>query len=631
MAFLPGERYAVLTPEPEKGHSPDHLIMHAERRKIIFKTKNLKLGKLSFVSTNFPGFTVKREEDKLLLTSLRRKREYIFESPDGGYSWRIATIRDMNFHARKVDCAYDKNGLLTGILLPNGTKYTIEYANGLPAKVSDPFGAVTTISWSSGFISGIETVLTPKHPFYPKNKARGKPFVIRSIHLQCDSVGRLVNMVNTNGERFTCEYLKNTDKKKKTSTLRGEITTPGGTVRYCQIRWNLDKSMEYDNAGRLIFKTDEDERVTKYTYDKSGFLFSVDEAGITTNYRYDDKGRPILTVFPGGAKHSFSWDPLFRMTSHKRPDGVIVKYNYAAGKVSKISTLSSDGKKSYTRTFRYDPYGKLVAVLYPDKTTARFKYNCCDLLESKDRAGAVTKFVYDSKKRKVMEETPNRLKTRFEYYDSPGLDKKISKLSKSDGTWTKFKYDEFGNLIRESHSDGSWAKYKYDPVGNRIDTTFSDGTVSHFKYDKRNRRVALTGNHRNNFKTQYSPSGALLETADYGLPATLVPRITKYLYDKHGRLVKTALPNGTSRIRYYDGLSRQLKATIEKGVITSYRYDDAGRLSATAKYTVSDVKKGKKGLFDDNIIETRAYDEFGNLKEVRRSVDVAKNNNEHKK
>ena len=68
---------------------------------------------------------------------------------------------------------------------------------------------------------------------------------------------------------------------------------------------------------------------------------------------------------------------------------------------------------------------------------------------------------------------------------------------------------------------------------------------------------------------------------------------------------------------------------MHNGIVTSYKYDPAGRIEAIAKYPVSELQKNREGIFDRFLAETRSYDSFGNLFEVRRIAETFSTTNEH--
>lgn len=712
-SFFPSEEYQLLPPG-SKGGDKDFLIAKIGRKKIGFKAEINKMGAASFYSVNYPGFSIRRDGEFLALTDNKKGLRYLFSSRDGGYQWKIAGVRDKNFPARQIRCKYDEKGYLNAVVLPDDTAYTLEYKDGLPVRVSDPAGAVTEIIWDErSHIKRVKTSLLPKHPFHPGGKFRGKLFVIRDIHAECDAHGRLLSLVNTDGEKFIAEYRSDKDKKKKTSYFCGILKYPDKRTIYCRLLWNgaknalypktieqgwvtLDengkekftsakkfhfkkksntlvlfskklkgrehkirrdhktmaitgrtdplgrttsymyndrglktavinpdrssKSFRYNNKNRLIELKDELNRITKYTYNKKGSLVEVNESGIIIRYEYDQQSRPVKTILPDGTVHTFSWDSLFRMTSRTRPDGTTSRYEYAKGinAILRIDTVSSDSKQIYyKRKFAYDPNGRLAKISYPDKTSEKFYYDCCNLIKTVDRAGAVTKFAYDSSHRKVLKISPNKEKTAYKYNNR----NKLLAVIHPDRLSTLNEYDQYGNLIKRINPDKTWVKYQYDIVNRKIKAVHSDGTGSSFKYDERDRLLAISGDRSENMRYTYNAVGEMVSVSNHGLPVVLKGRKTVYKYDKMGRKTALVLPDGSRKTNYYAGNSRKLKGTLYKGIITSYKYDKAGRIIAVSKYSKEELKNSAFGVFDKNIIETRTYDLFGNLYEIRRAVE----------
>ncbi len=319
-------------------------------------------------------------------------------------------------------------------------------------------------------------------------------------------------------------------------------------------------------------------------------------------------------------------------------------------------------RETYLRIFSYDPTGKLARIRYPDDTFERFEYGCCGLLKSVDRAGGVRKFIYDSSNRKTEEISPNGEKTQWKY-DSKN---NVVETVHPNGTSTKFEYDESGDKTRITEPDGSCTAFKYDAAGNKIEARFfppkngglsqaqppskkadaaaSDGagdnplpessggtagraqreteiTCSTYKYDARDRLVAISGDHEKNIVYTYDPSGRPLKIADHGVPPVADARTTENVYDASGRKIKTVHPDGSVETFQYLPGTDKLKGSIHNGIITSYKYDPAGRICAVAKYPQSELERNREGIFDRFLAETRSYDSFGNLLEVRIKAD----------
>ena len=764
MQFSPTEIYQLLPPGAQGG-SPDFTIVSLLWKKIGFKAKVSDIGDVSFNSVNYPGYTISRKSDRLILKDVAKSLEYLFASPDGGINWKLAEIRNATFPAMNFKCEYDEKGYMSKIILPDKSAYNIEHKGGLPVKISDPAGAVTEIAWDEkSHVKRVTTSLLPGHPFHPKEKFAGKPYTIRDIHVECDTQGRILSLVSTSGEKYTAEYRSNNDDKNKTDFFCGILTYPdkfriyvsktfslkdgtktvekgyveqdkngkeifesaeqelkkrksgtlvlfsksengrltkyerdsdtvaitaetdplGRTTRFKCNKAGLktetiypDGSIarsEYDSMDRLVKKIDECGRATSYNYGKSGLLESVDNAGMITKYEYDAQNRPVKTILPDGSVHTFTWDNLFRMASRTNPDGSTITYEYPAhfktpikieikgNEVSKSAGLTTpaeastpqDGKKghseceAFSRIFSYDPSGKLAKILFTDGSFERFEYGCCGLLKAIDRAGGVRKFTYDASNRKIEDISPNGETTRWKYNPRG----QVVEVIHSNGTSTKYEYDKFGEKVKITEADASSIEFKYDDAGNKIETRYfspdvqasSDGagrgdllaptgnrgaasppTSSVYKYDDRNRLVAVSGDHEKHMRYTYDLSGKLLKVADHGLPPVATGRITENVYDNAGRIISTIHPDGSIETFQYLPGTDKLKGSMLNGIVTSYKYDDAGRISAVARYPIEELKNNSGiGVFDQFIVETRGYDAFGNLFEVRRAVETSK-------
>jgi YD repeat-containing protein len=536
------------------------------------------------------------------------------------------TTRRAGKVATDIHLECDKKGRLVSVINTSGEKYTAEYL--IEKNEDKKFKKVTGImTLPDGRKKYNETTwfFDKEAPFQKTIErgiiAKGKKDILL-INYQ-----NLKSNIYSTFKKFQRGQTTIYERNEKTNAITSFTNPLDQTKKYIYNQQGLytsatypdgsSVSRSYDSMGRLIRKTDELNRPTTYTYTE-GRLTKIDEAGIATFYEYDPKGRPEKTILPDGTVHFYKWDDVLRMTSHTRPNKTKIVYQYAKGMdtITKMAIFPAEkSKKAYVRDYFYDQNLRLLKISYQDKTTETFKYDCCNLVYSKDKAGAITKYVYDAGHRKVRATTPNGDKTRYKYDQRD----RIVKITYPDSLTTLNKYDENDNLTKRINPDKTAAKYKYNALGKRIAAKFSDNTFSKYKYDLRDRLLSISGNHSNNITYKYSLAGETLRVINYGLPAQETPQTTKYVFDSSKRLFKTILPDTSVMKKFYITDTRKLSGSLHLGVVTRYRYDFAGRVAAIARHAKSDT--GTPGAFENNVMEKHSYDKFGYLNEIYRRYD----------
>ena len=584
---------------------------------------------------------------------------------------------------RDIHAECDAQGRLLSLVTTAGEKYATEYRsnNDEKGKIETFCGILTApdkrkiyVTKSFSLKDGVQTT---EKGYLEQDKSGNEIFESAEQEIRKRKSGTLVLFSKSENGRTT-KYERNSD----TVAITGETDPLGRTTRFKYNKAGLktetiypDGSIarnEYDSMDRLVKRSDECGRATSYNYGKSGLLESVDNAGMVTKYEYDAQNRPVKTVLPDGSVHTFTWDNLFRMASRTNPDGSTVSYEYPAHfkTPKKIEIKGNDVSQSsigippvssekgtagraqhetFSRIFTYDPTGKLAKILFPDGSFERFEYGCCGLLKAIDQAGGVRKFTYDASNRKIEDISPNREIKRWKYNPRG----QVVEVTHPNGTSTKYEYDKFGEKVKVIEADASSTEFKYDAAGNKIEARYftlmnkdasaskspdeglvastgergaaSPPTSTLYKYDDRNRLVAISGDHEKHIRYTYDLSGKLLKVADHGLPPVATGRITENDYDNVGRIISTIHPDGSIETFQYLPGTDKLKGSILNGIVTSYKYDDAGKISAVARYPIEELKNNSgTGVFDQFIVETRSYDAFGNLFEVRRAVETSK-------
>lgn len=536
---------------------------------------------------------------------------------------------------RDIHAQCDGSGYIISIINSFGDKYSFETRSDVDSKtkVSSKVGILTLPDGRRKYCRNvIQTDKTNNLDIgYVSWGQDGKEVFESTESRQLKKKNSTLVMLNKTVKGRKTEF--NRDGKTLAITAEKDALGRTTTIRYDEndrevIRVFADGSSigsNYDDAGRLVEKIDEEGGITTFDY-KEGRLVSVNERGALTTYKYNDKGVPVETTMPDGAIHRFAWDDALRLIQHLRPDGVGTVWRYVKGdrKISKLELVSNDGKETWARTFTYEPHGRISSVIYPDGTSEKWEYFCCGIIRAVDKSGAVTTYAYDASRRKVAEISPNGDQVLYAYDNQNNLVKK----TRADKIYTEYLYDTFGNKIEERKSDGTWVKFEFDTIGRKISESHYNGTHSFFTYDLRNRLIMVSGDHEKNIEYVHNKIGKIIEEKDFGLPRNDVPRITKKSIDQLGRLSKLILPDGSEVIYLYKGASHRLVASIKNNVVNSLKFNLAGKITAISRYSLEDLHGftplERQEIFENNIIEKRTYDIFGNLFEVRKRNDSNK-------
>ena len=503
---------------------------------------------------------------------------------------------------------------------------------------TDPLGRTTRFKYNP---AGLKTETT-----YPDGS------LTRSEY---DSMGHLVKRTDECGRTTSYNYGKN--------GLLDSVDNAGMVTKY-----------EYDAQNRPVKTVLPDGSVHSFVWDSLFRMTSHSNPdGSTVSYEYPAHFRTPAKIEINGNEVSQSSTGVPPVLDLGRPapgsstgvSPVLDPGCPAPGSSTGVPPVSSEKgtagraeRKTFSRIFTYDPTGKLAKILFPDGTFEGFDYGCCGLLKAVDRAGGVRKFIYDASNRKIEDVSPNGETTRWKYNPRG----RVVEVIQANGTSTKYEYDKFGEKAKVIEPDASFVEFKYDAAGNKIeakyftpqnkDVSASKGagqiktdegplvastgdrggrpagetfSSSVYKYDDRDRLLSVSGDHEKHTLYTYDLSGRILKIADHGLPLVADARITENVYDNAGRRIQTVHPDGSVETFQYLPGSDKLKGSILNGIVTSYKYDNAGKISAVAKYPVEELKNNPgTAVFDQFIVETRNYDVFGNLFEVRRAVESSK-------
>lgn len=330
----------------------------------------------------------------------------------------------------------------------------------------------------------------------------------------------------------------------------------------------------------------------------------IDVTGRVVDFTYDTEGH--LVKFVDGYGHSeaktteFFYDLLFKNVINwvKDPRGLETKFDYYVDGANKAKVNSITNREKETITYTYNGNEKIETDALGRQT--KYVMDSNGLTTSITNAkNQTTKFAYDANQNMIRKEDPNGAVTTWTY-DQYGNILTITDPANNaiaDPDERKFATYEYqyvldnhiAELIRETTPEGRWSKYTYDEYGNLLTEEDNQGKTTYTYYG--NTGLLKTVTDAEGRVTTYGDPNA----PDYGYSVTGQPKI-----------VKDALNQVTTT--EYGPRGEVLSVTDAKGVKTTTTYDIFGR-----KLTTKVAKDQVKGEYietpapvydgNDNIIE----------------------------
>jgi RHS repeat-associated protein len=295
------------------------------------------------------------------------------------------------------------------------------------------------------------------------------------------------------------------------------------------------RSFSYDLAGRLTAFSHPKGQVV-LQYDDRGQLISANGPAGTSQFSYDLDGRMVSRTDAAGTA-TFGWTPRSELAAVSDPvTGTNINYTYNATQQPASATVSTTTGTSSTRTFEYDPWGRLAT----DTTRSAARATLLSLSYGYDRNS------------NLLQRT-----TAGPTIAAPGTE--------------RFAYDQANRLAWWSSTTGAISEYSYDLNGNRTRAGTAVAT-----FDNRNRmktQGAVTYN--------WSPRGTLASTVTGGVT-------TAYSFSAFGELLSVGGVSFT-----YDALGRIASRTATGAAAVDFSY--AGVLSDPSSDGASLIARSPSG------------------------------------
>ena len=351
-----------------------------------------------------------------------------------------------------------------------------------------------------------------------------------------------------------------------------------------------------------VSATDHTGRKVVYRYGKLGShrLLSrvVQPGGRTFDYQYQtgesDQAHLLKTSLNGVLQEKLvSWDAGMLTEVTHRPDKTesLTTSVDAQGQVTKSMTLSAAGLMDRKTNRKVDDEGKIVSAVDAvgdsnQHSLSRIFDAANNILESTDSMGHKTTMTWDAH-RNPLSVTDNLGHTTSMTWDTRD---NLLTVRTADGGLTVMTYDQNSNLTSVT-----------DPSGHRSTATWTSFGKVQSATDNLSHTWDFAYDHLGFLKTKTAPPNASGQRAHWNYQVDSLGRTlaatnplghrVQRRYDQRDRVVETTLPAVSARYRQqslpeghtharYDSNDLLLASTSLDGLVTSYEYDPAQRLTA---------------------------------------------------
>ncbi|WP_261816218.1 RHS repeat-associated core domain-containing protein [Vibrio gallicus] len=437
---------------------------------------------------------------------------------------------------------------------------------------------------------------------------------------------KLIEVVQFDGQRQSYEYNYETNPLAITRKSDGKGNSSVYTYRELDGTSVVDVQIdpdgnrfdyEYDFPNRMTTVINRNGTRTRYQYDSNNNIISkVFEAdGSEIDYLYDEQGNRVAEYNELGEQTLYEYDQFNRLLSTTDASGRTTSLQ----RDSDGRIVTSTNNASESTHIEYDLQGKVQTITQADGSTIEEFWQNGVLVKRTDPVGSQTLFEYDEL----------GYPTRIEQFDAN---------TQSGGeALTLLEHDAIGRITRVSQGAGSLADeewrttyYEYSTTDGRSlnqPTRITDplGRQSVFNYD-------VTGQltYQKDFSGVESfytyTAGGRVSTKQVKVPHDEKNRqyLTQYFYDAENNLTKTIQANGAIWHYQYDARNRLIHTYIEGTQVSKrFSYDATGRqlseLDSSGNITLSQhYSDGQLQSMTNALgnVSTYSYDNAGRLSAV---------------
>ena len=302
------------------------------------------------------------------------------------------------------------------------------------------------------------------------------------------------------------------------------------------------------------------------------------------------------------------------------------------------TTEEIDSSTSRTTSYRYDPNGNRVLIVFPEGNAQSHQFDERDLLTATTKGAQNAPAEAQIAVSPTFDPRGGTPSTVHFDYDDNGNRSSVTDAADTDGSVANngptggdrslIEYDGYDRQIATVDSVGNVVRTHYNANSNvlRIERFGPDGGPTPLANGPSNNLLEETDHHydvlnrlvqtdRHLFSNTIPANGSEEGATSIG-KGNLVPGDgavnTVYEYDALGRRTFTVHDDEDTSIMLYDGLGRVLLETDPAGNEVEFAYDDNNNVIETQETDVST----KAGVADEIFLTTRLYDSLNRLSTV---------------
>ena len=284
---------------------------------------------------------------------------------------------------------------------------------------------------------------------------------------------------------------------------------------------------EYDSFDRCISRKERGMPAREFSYDGSGLIVKIFEAGdLIQQKSYSKDLRTLKVTDAMGNCRSYTFDSFGRNISETNALGKTKRTSYSL-KDNSVTTTDFNGN-TITQSFS-DETGKQITK-YNDKSFAALQYDVFGSVTKAETEKSVQDYKYDESNMLISAKDADKA---IQYsYDEYGRVNRIA----LDGHETNYDYDANGNL-KSLVSNLNKMNFSYNNFGNENKSSSSNGINVTKEKDEIGREI-LTIQKDSNGNILFAEGIIYDDDGRIACTINSTPSFSLFEYDKHGRLQK---------------------------------------------------------------------------------------------